>query len=53
MGNAQVGEFFRVFIGYGIIAVALLIHSWERKVSLESASRQSALKGQAKATGNM
>jgi len=54
MGNAQVGEFFRVFIGYGIIAVALLIHSWQRKASLESQSRQSAaMKGQAKATGSM
>lgn len=52
MGNAQVGEFFRVFIGYGIIAVALLIHSWERKASLERASRQPAVKGEAKVSGS-
>ncbi len=52
MGNAQVGEFFRVFIGYGIIAVALLIHSWERKASLERASRQPAVKGEAKVAGS-
>ena len=48
MGNAQVGEFFRVFIGYGIITVALLIHTWERRTSLERASRQTAEKGEAK-----
>jgi simple sugar transport system permease protein len=53
MGNAQVGEFFRVFIGYGIIAVALLIHSWKRKASLESASRQLAVKAEAEATGKV
>jgi len=53
MGNAQIGEFFRVFIGYGIIAVALLIHSWGRKSSLESASRQAMMKEEAKTTGSM
>jgi simple sugar transport system permease protein len=39
MGNAQIGEYFRVFIGYGIIGTALLIHAWERTTSQRSASR--------------
>ncbi|NLY08277.1 MAG: ABC transporter permease [Tissierellia bacterium] len=29
MGDAQIGEFFRVFIAYGIIGVSLLLHAWE------------------------
>lgn len=29
MGNAQIGEFFRVFIAYGVIGLALLLHAWE------------------------
>jgi len=40
MGNAQIGEYFRVFIGYGIIGAALLIHAWERSTSQRSAHRQ-------------
>ena len=39
MGNAQIGEYFRVFIGYGIIGAALLIHAWGRTTSPRSASR--------------
>lgn len=27
-GNANIGEFFRVFIAYGVIAVALVMHTW-------------------------
>ena len=30
MNNAQIGEYFRVFIAYGIIGVALLLHAWEK-----------------------
>lgn len=29
-GNAQIGEYFRVFIAYGIIGIALLLHAWEK-----------------------
>ena len=29
MGNAQIGEYFRVFIAYGVIGLALLLHAWE------------------------
>lgn len=28
MGNPQVGEFFRVFVAYGVIGVALALHAW-------------------------
>lgn len=27
-GNAAIGEYFRVFISYGVIAVALVMHAW-------------------------
>ncbi|HWR09482.1 ABC transporter permease subunit [Sporomusa sp.] len=29
-GDAQIGEFFRVFIAYGIIGVSLLLHAWHK-----------------------
>jgi simple sugar transport system permease protein len=31
MGEAQIGEYFRVFVSYGIIAVALVLHAWKRR----------------------
>lgn len=31
MGNAQIGEYFRVFVAYGVIAVALAMHAWKAK----------------------
>jgi simple sugar transport system permease protein len=30
MGQAQIGEYFRVFVSYGIIALALVLHAWKR-----------------------
>lgn len=30
-GNAQVGEYFRSFLSYGVIAVALALHAWQSK----------------------
>jgi len=33
MGNAQIGEYFRVFIAYGVIGLALLLHAWEKNKS--------------------
>lgn len=30
-GNAQIGEYFRVFVTYGVIGVALALHAWQRK----------------------
>lgn len=29
--NAMIGEYFRVFVSYGVIAVALAMHAWQRK----------------------
>ena len=31
MGSAQIGEYFRVFISYGIIALVLVMHQWKRE----------------------
>ena len=30
MGQAQIGEYFRVFVSYGIIAISLVLHAWKR-----------------------
>ena len=30
IGQAQHGEYFRVFVSYGIIALALVLHAWKR-----------------------
>jgi simple sugar transport system permease protein len=38
MGNAQIGEYFRVFIAYGVIGVALLLHAWEKNKSMTQLS---------------
>ena len=27
-GDAAIGEYFRVFISYGVIALALVMHAW-------------------------
>lgn len=29
--NAQLGEYFRVFVAYGVIAVSLAMHAWKTK----------------------
>ncbi len=29
--NPQLGEYFRVFVAYGVIAVSLAMHAWKRK----------------------
>ena len=31
MGDSQIGEFFRVFVAYGVIGLALLLHAWQDK----------------------
>ncbi|WP_414630721.1 MULTISPECIES: ABC transporter permease [Aminobacterium] len=45
IGEAQLGEYFRVFVSYGIIAIALVLHSWRRHRDRERARR--ALRGNA------
>ncbi len=39
MGQAQIGEYFRVFISYGIIAISLALHAWKRQKDRERARR--------------
>ena len=29
--NAMIGEYFRVFVSYGVIALSLAMHAWQRK----------------------
>ena len=31
-GDAQIGEFFRAFVSYGVIGVALGLHAWNKRV---------------------
>ncbi|MDL2258898.1 ABC transporter permease [Eubacteriales bacterium OttesenSCG-928-K08] len=31
LGNAQIGEYFRVFVAYGVIALALAMHAWSNR----------------------
>ncbi|MDN5341324.1 MULTISPECIES: ABC transporter permease [Oceanotoga] len=37
IGSAMLGEFFRVFISYGIIAISLALHAWRRQKDKERA----------------
>ena len=39
IGDAQIGEYFRVFVSYGIIAVSLVLHAWRRNREREAARR--------------
>jgi simple sugar transport system permease protein len=49
IGSAQIGEYFRVFVSYGIIALVLIMHQWrrekekaeERRRALEAAQNSS------------
>ena len=45
IGQAQLGEYFRVFVSYGIIAVALVLHAWKRNQARERERR--GLRGEA------
>ncbi len=44
-GNAQIGEFFRVFVSYGIISLALVLHAWRRHAAREA--ERARFRGQA------
>jgi simple sugar transport system permease protein len=39
MGSAMIGEYFRVFVSYGIIAVSIVLYSWKRVKERERARR--------------
>ena len=45
-GDAAIGEYFRVFISYGVIALALVMHAWSgvQKKKPENALREAAAK---------
>ncbi|MDR1650288.1 MAG: ABC transporter permease [Synergistaceae bacterium] len=45
IGQAQLGEYFRVYVSYGIIAVALVLHAWKRYQERERSRR--SLRGEA------
>lgn len=47
IGSAQIGEYFRVFISYGIIALVLIMHQWRRDKE-KAAQRRKALEAQVK-----
>lgn len=36
IGSAQIGEYFRVFVSYGIIALVLILHQWRREKEKEA-----------------
>ncbi len=40
MGSAMIGEYFRVFVSYGVIAIALVLYAW-RQVKERERSRRS------------
>lgn len=46
IGQAQLGEYFRVFVSYGIIALALVLHAWKRQ--REKADARRSLRGEQK-----
>ena len=39
VGDAQIGEYFRVFVSYGIIALSLVLHAWKRNREREESRR--------------
>ncbi len=38
-GEAQLGEFFRAFVAYGIIGISLALHSWKKMAQAREAER--------------
>ena len=42
LGKAEIGEYFRVFVAYGVIAAALVLHAWRRRRTESLAARQAA-----------
>ncbi len=41
-GKAEIGEYFRVFVAYGVIAAALVLHAWRRRRGEALAMRTAA-----------
>lgn len=43
IGSAQLGEYFRVFITYGVIAFSLALYAWRRRVEKENERRKAMI----------
>ncbi len=43
-GDAAVGEYFRVFIAYGVIALTLALHAWKKVVAARQKVKEAELK---------
>ncbi|HHT25528.1 MAG: ABC transporter permease [Clostridiales bacterium] len=39
MGDAQIGEYFRVFVAYGVIGISLMLHAMEKRKKTEDRLR--------------
>ena len=52
IGSAQIGEYFRVFISYGIIALVLILHQWKREKEKEEERKRVIEAQTAKKEGN-
>ncbi|MDF2891496.1 MAG: hypothetical protein K0R80_1863, partial [Clostridia bacterium] len=37
--DAQIGEFFRSFVAYGVIAMSLLLHAWQKHMNAKHKER--------------
>lgn len=35
-GEAQIGEFFRAFVAYGVIGVSLGLHAWKKRIEMQN-----------------
>jgi len=40
MGKAQIGEYFRIFVSYGAIALSLSFYAWEKRFNMESKRKE-------------
>jgi len=43
MGQAQLGEYFRVFFAYGVIAFSLAMYAWRKQVEKETERRKAMI----------
>lgn len=50
IGEAQLGEYFRVFISYGVIAISLALYAWRRLMAKKFATQ--AILDESKGNGN-
>lgn len=59
IGSAQLGEYFRVFITYGVIAFSLALYAWRNRIEAENERkkammlRRASLQNEAEEGGNL